>query len=36
MNYNDDEHKIYDGDGMIMVMEADDNGEIIMIMNAKL
>ena len=36
MNYNDDEHEIYDGDGMIMVMEADDNGEIIMMMNAKL
>ena len=29
-------HEIYDGDGMIMVMEADDNGEIIMMMNAKL
>ena len=30
MNYNDDEHEIYDGGGMIMVMEADDNGEIMM------
>ena len=27
MNYNDYEHEIYDGDGMIMVIKADDNGE---------